>query len=155
MLRWLEQKALNAATAVQKRELERLVESLRGMDSAELGHMAAMVTEIALRMEALKGWDLFDPFEATRRDSNLAIELAAIVREQQRAGMPVVAAGTMVWLHTARGALNPELRLTAKLMWVELERGFEFVRAHIPGRWDNGIRIAIATRIPQGFDLRA
>lgn len=123
MLGWLHRKAVKAATAKQAAELEEFLSLMREMNSDEIAAVVLMATQTRLLLET-KGYNLLEPTEAFRFDTNIAITLTKVVQGQQAQGDKAAAAATMVWLFTVRTAIDLEIRSLGRQLWRELSRGF-------------------------------
>lgn len=115
--RWIDSWARNA----QKREAEQFHLMLRGANDevASLALASAIVWAEVLQqrnidMYSVSEWALYEPL--------MPVELGKLIRKVQ-ATEPEHAVGLMVWLHTLRGAMDPELRHGAREIWRELQRG--------------------------------
>lgn len=129
MFGWVRKKIGNWATDSQRDEMQRFVTSLRGQSAEELGMVLLMATIVrqtvgnktlpATLLEGLQGGtdeELFAPLQLNR-----------LIRQLQKQGSLPQAAGAMVWLHSVRAIITPELRLLGRQMWAELARGIDQV----------------------------
>lgn len=133
MLGWVKKKVMNASTNAMKNDITRFIEGLKGASSEEIGGMLVIAT--ALRMNLIAAGTI--PLAALNlnipRDPDLEMEcsmspirLVKHIKEFQSKGHPSDALGGMIWLHSVRALMVPEIRLYGRAMWKELSRGFPY-----------------------------
>jgi hypothetical protein len=110
----------------QAKEIQTFIDGLAGMDASEIGLVVVVATHLRNELED-DGYRLMDPLVDFPRDPSVVLRLRRLVRECQKAGQTVDAAGVMVWLHTMRVGRHHELRPQAREMWRHLGRGFPYV----------------------------
>lgn len=144
----MQQWALRTQTA----EIESFVTSLRGMDDAEIGPVLIMAssTRCSLIVAKVVTKEFFEGADLSS-DSAIMVPLTLnrLVQQHQRDGVPVLATGAMVWLHSSRAMLTPPLRLLGRQMWAELMRGAPHVEEaadllRMAGATEQAIAIIIA-----------
>ena len=115
------------ALKTQRKEMQTFVENLASMDGREIGFVMALATHIRNNLEENMGFRLMDPMVDYPQDPTAPIRLVSMIKQYQKAGELSDAAATMVWLHTIRVGGRLELRSTAREMWRQLSRGFDYV----------------------------
>jgi hypothetical protein len=76
------------------------------------------------------------------------IELGSVIRGLQKQNRTTSVPGLMLWLHTARAFLTPELRFTSRQLWNEVAKASNEANAI-------AIELCAATgHIPLAFDCR-
>ena len=125
--KWVHNKVVDSQMA----EATRYLETLKGAGQGEIDMFASMV--MLWRSFYLKrGIDFENIIHLASTDPHFNLGLVKTIKELQKSGALSSAAGLMLWLHTARSALFPELRYTAKRMWEQLERcgpeGYELAK---------------------------
>ncbi len=123
MLRWIFSK-------LQQRQIDSYLLKLRAMDADEIGNVVALAAHMRNKFLDETGIDLLDPYAATAVDPDCVIKLSKTADYFQKKGMigRINAAGIMVWIHTLRATINPDIRMTVRAMWGELSRGFPYVQ---------------------------
>ena len=123
MLRWIFSK-------LQQRQIDSYLLKLRAMDADEIGYVVALAAHMRNKFLDETGIDLLDPYAATAADPDCVIKLSKTADYFQKKGMigRINAAGIMVWIHTLRATINPDIRMTVRAMWGELSRGFPYVQ---------------------------
>ncbi len=150
---WIANKFNAWASRKQEEELQHFLKMLKGMDGPELGLVVAGVTHMRHALEH-EGHDVMEPVLYASRNPAFAVFLVRLVQQCQKQGRPHDAAALMVWLHTMRGAIRPELRGAARDMWREQERGFPHIEESATAlRSIHGqpLNTASATEFPAGF----
>lgn len=128
MFGWLGQKFQHWAADKQRDEMQRFVTSLRGQTAEELGVVVLMATIVRLTVEERTlPPTLLEGLSHTEADLYAPLHIGRLIKDLQKQGSMPQAAGAMVWLHSVRAILTPELRLLGREMWAELKRGFEHV----------------------------
>jgi hypothetical protein len=123
--RWLKRRIQLAAIKGGREDLERFVESLRGLNGEEIG--AIVATAAVIRMHLRQAGYLPDEvLQVTDSPEQSAVQLkiSRLVRSFRADKNFIDATGAMVWLHTLRALSMPELRMSGRQMWEQLERGF-------------------------------
>lgn len=115
--KWIDKKFSDS----QMSEATRYLEVLKGAGQEEIDIFAASV--MFWRAHFLsKGLDFSGIIQLVAADPTINILIGRVIKSLQSEGALSSAAGLMLWLHTARSAMRPELRYTAKRMWEQLER---------------------------------
>lgn len=126
--KWLTGRFEKWASKTQSEELAHFTLSLKGQSRAELGMLVAMSTVMRANLSAAgilpdRALGLGLPLSSIE-EAEITSRISRLTKEFQSAGQMANAAAAMVWLHTMRSILRPELRLMGRQMWLELERGF-------------------------------
>lgn len=108
-------------------EITKYLTSLKGMDNGDLGGVLMIATHVRNTLEPKYNTSLLEPFNIVQNQPFLLTTISNAIKIEQKNKNLTFASGLMVWLHTLRGAFNPEIRYKAKLMWAELERGKPYV----------------------------
>lgn len=116
----------NWALGKQKKELADFVSNMESMDARELGTIVAITSHVRHILED-EGHNVLNPFIYSNEKPEFPFNLSTMIRHLQKNNQMLEAAGTMVWLHTARAGIRLELRKDARRMWKELERGFPYI----------------------------
>jgi len=112
------------AVKIQAEEMSEFVSRLESMDGPEIGLGFAMATHWRNTLSLTK--ELMDPIYYVSANPMVGLEFDQMVKKLQCRGRNAEAFGLMVWLHTLRAAMNHELRGMGRMMWRELERGFQY-----------------------------
>lgn len=126
---WLRRKIRNAGAKAGAEDLDRFVLSLKGQSDDDLSMLVALATLLRgnfrsqgyLPDRAL-GVGMPLPEEEM---AEFQLKISKVFRIFQEGKQQTDAAGTMVWLHSLRALNYPELRLQGRMMWAELQRGFD------------------------------
>lgn len=124
MLQWAKRNFQAWCLGMQMREMDDWIAKLRDKDSDEVSCLLMLAMHYRNGKLATTGIDLMNPYAAVTTNPFLAIQLVSEIKDAQRRGMPVVAAGIFVWLFTIRAALAPPLRPGARQLWGQLQCGF-------------------------------
>lgn len=108
---------------VQLKEMQTFIDGLRAVDAEEIGFVVAHAANWRNELE-VRGYNLLDPLVFHASDPNAVSVLVKTVQGLQKQGIPQVAPGLMVWVHTLRAGNSLNLRAKAREMWAELVRGF-------------------------------
>tara|TARA_R110000851_G_scaffold218100_1_gene371029 strand:- start:132 stop:629 length:498 start_codon:yes stop_codon:yes gene_type:complete len=142
MFGWLKSRVQKKSVDAMRDDLERFARSLEGASSQEAADVLMMATLVRLQLE--KSGQL-QPSDLSLMSSNgsmeadlLPLKINRFISDLQKQGKKELAAGAMVWLHTARVVVNPELRLLGRAMWRELQRGLPAID---PSHIQDGIRL--------------
>jgi hypothetical protein len=142
MFGWLKSRVQKASVDAMRDDLERFARSLEGASSQEAADVLMMATLVRLQLEK-SGQLVPSAFSPMHSSDSLEADLLPLkinrfISDMQKQGKMELAAGAMVWLHTARVVVNPELRLLGRTMWKELQRGLPAIDlSHI----QDGIRL--------------
>jgi hypothetical protein len=126
MLGWIKRKVQIASLKSQNEDIDRFIAGVRGADALQVGMIVAVATTHR-NVLLSKGINLLDPIEAMERHPFFLLQLGGFIRDVQKRNRPEEAPGWMVWLHTIRAAITPELRFKGRILWKELARGFPCV----------------------------
>src|SRR5690606_22516782 len=113
--RWFKRRIQLAAVRGGTEDLERFVTSLRGQSDDELGALVGLATLLRIQLRNMhivpeESLDIGTPLSAEEQ-SEIQLKIGNLVRDFQKSGNPIDAAGAMVWLHTLRAFRFPELRV--------------------------------------------
>lgn len=129
MLKWMKRKTQLAIVNAATSDIERFSRGLQGGSSDEVAQIVAMATLIRVNLEAAGRLPRYVLDLRAQRDQSQAnlvqLYLNRLANEFQKMNQPSDAAGTMVWLHSARSLNIPEIRTLGREMWSELLRGFD------------------------------
>jgi len=117
MFGWLEKKT----SATMRADAERFLVSLQGAEQMALDAVAATTIYWA-SFYAAKGRDLYAMALWIPGEKLFPVELVSSIKALQKGGGQSSATGLMVWLHSARALLYPELRLAGRNIWSELAK---------------------------------
>lgn len=106
-----------------RREIERSLEVLKGMDDCEVEMFYNQVMFTKGLLNKHYGIVLGDPFLSVKLDDNISIKLNADIQNIRKQEGPLAVAGMTFWLYTIRAVISPELRYLVKQIWKELARG--------------------------------
>ncbi|MCB1423799.1 MAG: hypothetical protein KDJ69_15330 [Nitratireductor sp.] len=102
-------------------QLRDFIDRLSQSPAEDLG-LAVATVEHTANAQFIYG-DFYKP-QAVLKDRPEVIQLALLEAQRlQASGLEVLAVGWIVWLHTFRAIMNPELTPLAKSMWTLLVRG--------------------------------
>ena len=102
-------------------DAERFLLSLKGADQMALDTVAAMAVYWAA-YHASKGRDLYSMESWLLGEKLFPMELVSSIKTLQESGSASSVPGLMVWLHSARALLYPDLRLGGRNIWSELAK---------------------------------
>ena len=154
MFQWLKRKAQIASVRAMETDLDRFLLGLKGANSVELGIVLALGAYWQDKLLRNFGWDVTDPVLLEKENPTVAITIGRLIRETQR-DTPHMAPGLMLWLHSFRAANTPELTLKGREMWIELQRGVDYVQSVIDELTLAGVQIDVADfedMIPIGLE---
>jgi hypothetical protein len=123
---WFTRRFDKWASDTQHKEMSTFVESLKVMDSDEIGFLLASATHVRHALESM-GHDVMHPVQYVSANPMFPLTVSQTIQDCQKEEKLPQAAAMMVWLHTARGAVRLELRGLAREMWGQLARGFDYV----------------------------
>jgi hypothetical protein len=155
MLRgWLRRKTELATIKGAREDLERFVESLRGMSDEEIGAvvgMAALVRTALRQSGLLPGESLTVTPDSQQATTQLGV--SELIQRYQTEQRHAEAVGAMVWLHSLRALSISEVRLLGRQMWAQLERGQPHALAALQNMGIPPLAEVIAecSRIPEGL----
>lgn len=121
---WLTNLFLSWATRKQMEECAQFTTRLKSLDGSEIGLIVANATDRRHKLEAEFGWPLMQPSLTMTREPNATVQIGALIRMAQDTRDFISATALMVWLHTLRASVNPDLRQGGRDLWRQLERGF-------------------------------
>lgn len=134
MFGFFKRKIQMAAVKAATEDLSRFKAGLVGMTKEELGQLVALAHLMGSKL-AREGVlpQLDDDFLANcdlmgqeSIDKEPMLAMGNIIRIYQKENMNQSALGIMVWLHSLRAVVYPEIRQLGREMWVELARGFPY-----------------------------
>lgn len=117
MFGWLEKRM----SRTMRDEADRFLVSLKGADQGALDVVAATTLYWA-SFYASKGRDLYAMELWLPKEMLFPTEIVSSIKALQKGGGQSSVPGLMVWLHSARALLYPELRLAGREIWAELEK---------------------------------
>lgn len=117
MFGWLEKRT----SASMRDDADRFLVSLKGADQMALDTVAATAAYWA-SYYASKGRDLYSMESWLLSHKLFPVELVSSIKTLQKSGSASSAPGLMVWLHSARALLYPDLRLGGRNIWSELAK---------------------------------
>lgn len=138
--RWIQIRGARAAQT----DIERFVLGLRGMDAHEIAGIVVYATRLRIQFRSGEGMSAF--LEESQTVARLletfppwpsadiplgCLWLGNLIRSFQKSNRPDIACALMVWLHTLRSCVYPEIRIFARSMWAELSRGFDVVLDYV------------------------
>lgn len=125
---WLRRRIQRAGVKGAITDLERFVVGLRRQSPEDIGMLVAVATilRVNLRSEGKLPDEVLRLGTLVPQDKQADTQwyVSRLIRRFQKMKRPSDAAGAMVWLHSLRAYAYPEVRLLARQMWGELERGF-------------------------------
>ena len=128
--RWFQ----NRMTRIAEKEMRQLIGYLSGLNDQEMGSVLAN-TLCAIKNLESSGPASNEILIALRTGGTgaetAAITLGRSIKELQRDGPTLAAAGYMPWFHTLRAYNYPELRGTAREMWDHLRRGAPYIHTEL------------------------
>lgn len=122
---WLKRRIQVETYKSQKIDIERYIDGLRGMTDDEAGAALALATVVRLQLEDIGlmprvTWSEHAPASEI---AVIPLKIGSLIRECQKHNKNPQAAALMVWLHSTRTILQPDLRVYGQQMWRELRRG--------------------------------
>ncbi|MCE3045466.1 hypothetical protein [Legionella sp. 16cNR16C] len=115
----------------QEQALKQYIQSLQGLDEAELAHLVVMATIIRNVSFQNTGIDYLDPINELEKNPYVVLEIGNQIKEFQRGNKYDRAGYLTVWLYTFRSISEPELRIYGKQLWKELSRGIMFIMGNL------------------------
>lgn len=125
MFDWLFNSIEKKLIATHRSELVEFRDSLKGMSSEELGLVLAYANHVRAGLESI-GHKPLEPLTYSENNPSYQHELFASIKKLQQQGQPIIASAMMVWLHTARSGVYPQLRHVGQEIWKELQRGLPY-----------------------------
>jgi hypothetical protein len=133
MKRWLQDRMHVYGAKKAREDLERALSILRGQDDKEVSQTlftTFFIKRIICEQEL--GWPMDELFyeknpEPTEQRSLFLLSFLKLIKQLQKNGDLAAAAGAMIWLHSIRAVVYPEVRGQAKELWSELFRGYNYV----------------------------
>ena len=117
MFGWLEKRV----SATMRADAERFLVSLQGAEQEVLDVIAGTTIYWA-SFYAAKGREMYSMELWLPREKLFPVELVSSIKTLQKGGGSSSATGLMVWLHSARALLYPDLRLAGRNIWSELAK---------------------------------
>ena len=107
-----------------REDLERFVDSLRGMSDEEVGRAVAFtaMARVALRKSGALPDELLQ-IGFAKKQAIAQLAVAQVVRRYQAERRFAEATGVTVWLHSLRALRTTEIRHLGREMWRQLQRG--------------------------------
>lgn len=142
---WIINKIKSFIANTSSAEIDTFIQSLRGLSDEEISLLlaesyiarATCIHIGILPSEAFTNDDIGDGKEL----SKISYVLSKVIRDQQKQGKLNTAAALMIWLHSARSMLTPEIRIKGREMWGELSRGLYGVRSVLRHKENEGFLI--------------
>jgi hypothetical protein len=121
---WFRRRDQLAPVEGAREDLERFVDSLRGMSDKEVGGVVAFaaIARVALRKSGLLPDELLQ-ITSAKKQANAQLAVAQVVSRYRAERRFAEATGVMVWLHTLRALSTPKVRHLGLEMWRQLQRG--------------------------------
>jgi len=144
------------ASRRQKSEIQSVISILAEMSKDEMAELLVVTHHVKVGMQ-LEGNNVMSPFDLIIKRPDFPLLLVNLVKKYKQEGNTTASAAFMVWAHTMRAAVRPELLPLARQMWRELSRGFDYVdlaAAHLSIKLMTEFDVAGATDYPSGFDPR-
>ena len=147
---WLEKKFASS----QQVEAEQFLTSLRGADN-DLLDMIAGAQLYWAAFYSKKGIDLYEMETWIQSRLMFPSEIAGLIKGLQKQRTTGSVPGLMVWLHSSRALLWPELRLAGRQIWQELSKATDMaerlavdmcIASHV------SIQVCDRRRIPGGLE---
>ena len=130
---WLLNKAVKHSAENKVKELQSYLKILKDIPNFDRGFIVVLATVIRLQMqeEGMMPCNLFDGPAGVKNDNsyeraNVALKLSQTVEYLQGENRAQDAAATMIWAHSVRGLVTPEMVPLVKEMWSELSKGFVY-----------------------------
>ena len=147
LVNWLKRRIQLKAVQASREDIERFIDFLKGVPDKEVAGIVIYATAIRLKFhqQGIMPEDLFDwPNLNPSKPLEIVLpSLGAIARGFQQNGQTGDACALMVWLHSLRAYVMPEIRHLGQAMWSELQRGFP----HTIGSWE-AIRLVTKDPLP-------
>ena len=121
---WFRRRDQPARVDGAREDLERFVDSLRGMSDEEVGGVVAFaaIARVTLRKSGVLPDELLHVTSANRQ-AKVQLAVGKVVRRYRAERMFTEAIGVTVWLNTLRALCIPEIRHLGREMWRQLQRG--------------------------------
>lgn len=121
------------------KQVQDYLDILKGIPESDRGFLVVYATEVRLQMyeKGLLSADIFDG-PAGEKNKNYyertqaAPRLCQLAESFQRDNQLLDVAAVMVWTHSLRGLITPEMVPLVKEMWAELSKGFPYATNAIP-----------------------
>jgi hypothetical protein len=131
---WLLNKAVKRSAENKVKELQSYLNILKDIPSSDRGFIVVLATVTRLQMQenGMLPNNLFDGPAGVKNENsyeraNVALKLSQMVEYLQGENRVQDAAAVMIWTHSVRGLVTPEMVPLVKKMWVELSKGFVYV----------------------------
>lgn len=137
-----------------RKEIIAFTKTLNVREGEEVAKLVIVATHQRHTLMRAKGFDVGTPLKTISSNSNVITSLRKLVKSLQENNNPAAASGIMVWLHTLRCAIYPELHNEGEKMWKELKRGFihvESIKKDVNKLVGQKLCIDEYNRIPVGF----
>jgi len=121
---WFRRRNQVAPVEGAREDLERFVDSLRGMSDEEIGKVVAFaaLTRVALRKSGALTDELLQ-ITSAKKQTTAQLAVALVIQRYQAERRFAEATGATVWLHSLRALRTTELRHLGREMWRQLQRG--------------------------------
>lgn len=129
--------------------MEDFVRKFEAVDSEEIGLPVAIATSLRHHFHDRAGVDFGSPTLCVLQDPYIAVKLARLIKQYQKAGDYPEALGLMVWLHSIRAMIEPDLRDQGRAIWRQLKRGFP----HVPSCVVEYVAVTGRSLDIRGFDM--
>jgi hypothetical protein len=131
---WLLNKAVKRSSENKVKELQNYLNILRDTPDFDRGFIVVLATVTRLQMQEndILPSNLFEGPAGVKNNNsyeraNVALKLSQIVEHLQRENRIQDAAAVMIWAHSVRGLVTPEMVPLVKEMWAELSKGFVYI----------------------------
>lgn len=120
---------LNAALSekLQEYELQDFMTYLKSLDNETLGLTVVLATLARQQIKEEMGLDVINPEQSIKSSPKIIYTLSSYTEKLQKEGNLAMAGAYMVWVHTLRASVNPQLRDEMKAAWLLLREGFPFI----------------------------
>lgn len=138
----------------EEKEIRSFRERLETLSDEELGTMLASASDMRHNLLREQGDDLLQPYSVIEHDRHLPLKMAGFANQLVMSNNQFDANPVLLWTHTLRAAVTPELKPEAVAIWREMRRGHPHLEAGAAVMEDyRGRRPQMegAERIPVGF----
>lgn len=137
----------------QLSEANHFLEMLRVAEDSGLGLVVATAADYRIA-HAVIGKDLSRPMEIASQYPTFVTDTLFEAKRRNAVGLPEMASGLMVWVHTLRSKNDAHIREQAQEIWSNLARGFPYVEEVVDDYFDatgRQLRIDGFEQFPEGF----
>jgi hypothetical protein len=131
MFNWLERRRQIRTVKLAKEDLERFLDTLKGLSDEEVGELLA--TSVLMRQnldeQGIVEWGAMSIEAPLQIREDAARSLRSIFRmwQQKNTDASIKDAGSlMLWIQSLTALNFPETRIQGREIWAEISRGFDF-----------------------------